>query len=193
MKKLIIILIFFANAFTSKAQSSRAFYTNQELLKFPVEAAYHLNRKDEYALSVYLNNQLGLKLDNKNSVNQYSIFIQTLDGSYNYDKTITFFSLAVDKRSSDYRIKSLYLKSNSSEVVVNKSFFDYLILHPKAVKTDNGFALLLGGWDMKKIESQKVIIGIIPEYLSDALQYTVFFLKNDNSMSLKEILNEIYY
>ena len=193
MKKLIIILIFFANAFTSKAQSSRAFYTNQELLKFPVEAAYHLNRKDEYALSVYLNNQLGLKLDNKNCVNQYSIFIQTLDGSYNYDKTITFFSLAVDKRSSDYRIKSLYLKSNSSEVVVNKSFFDYLILHPKAVKTDNGFALLLGGWDMKKIESQKVIIGIIPEYLSDALQYTVFFLKNDNSMSLKEILNEIYY
>ena len=192
MKKLIIILIFFVSAFASNAQSSRAFYTNQELLKFPVEAAYHLNRKDEYALSVYLNNQLGLKRDN-NSVNQFSIFTQTLDGSYDYDKTITFFSLVVDKRSSDYRIQSWYLKTKGSEVMVNKSFFDYLILHPKAVKTDNGIALLLGGWDIKKIESQKVIIGIIPEYLSDTLQYTVFFLKNDNSMSLNEILREIYY
>ena len=192
MKKLIIILIFFINEFTSNAQSSRAFYTNQELLKFPVEAAYHLNRKDEYALSVYLNNQLGLKLDNE-SVNQFSIFTQTLDGSYDYDKTITFFSLVVDKRSSDYRIQSWYLKTKGSEVMIDKSFFQYLINHPKAVSIDNGIALFLGGINKKNIESQKVIIGIIPDYLSNPLQYTVFFLKNDNSMSLNEILREIYY
>lgn len=191
MKKLIIILIFFANAFTSKAQSSRAFYTNQELLKFPVEAAYHLNRKDEYALSVYLNNQLGLKRDN-NSVNQFSIFTQTLDGSYDYDKSITFFSLVVDKRSPDFRIQSWYLKTKGREVMVDKSFFQYLINHPLAVRIENGIALLLDG-KKKNIESQKVIIGIIPDYLSNSLQYTVFFLKNDNSMSLNEILNEIYY
>ncbi len=192
MKKLIIILIFLVNAFTSKAQSNRAFYTNQELLKFPVEAAYHLNRKDEYALSVYLNNQLGLKLDN-DSVNQFSIFTQTLDGSYDFDNTITFFSLVVDKRFPDYRIQSWYLKLKGRDVVVNKSFFDYLNLHPKAVRIENGIALLIGGTNLKNFESQKVIIGIIPDYLSNPLQYTVFFLKNDNSMSLKEILNEIYY
>ena len=192
MKNLIIILIFFVSGFASNAQSSRAFYTNQELLKFPVEAAYHLNRKDEYALSVYLNNQLGLKRDN-NSVNQFSIFTQTLDGSYNYDKTITFFSLVVDKRSSDYRIQSWYLKTKGSEVMIDKSFFQYLINHPKAVSIDNEIALLLGGINKKDIESQKVIIGIIPDYLSNPLQYTVFFLKNDNSMSLNEILREIYY
>lgn len=192
MKKLIIILIFLVNAFTSKAQSNRAFYTNQELLKFPVEAAYHLNRKDEYALSVYLNNQLGLKLDNE-SVNQFSIFTQTLDGSYDYDKTITFFSLIVDKRSPDYRIQSWYLKTKGREVMIDKSFFQYLINHPKAISNDNGIALLLGGINKKNIESQKVIIGITPDYLSNPLQYTVFFLKNDNSMSLNEILREIYY
>jgi hypothetical protein len=193
MKKLIVILIFFVEGFILKAQSSRAFYTNQELLKFPVEAAYHLNRKDDYALSLFLNNKLGLKLDNKNSNNEYSVFVQTLDGSYDFDKTITFFSLAVDKRSSDYRIHSMYLKGNGGEIVVNKSFFDYLITHPKAVKTGKSIYLLLGGWDIKNLESQKVIIAIVPEYLSDVLKYTVFFLKNDNSMSLSEILNEIYY
>jgi hypothetical protein len=192
LKKLIIILIFFVNAFTSNAQSSRAFYTNQELLKFPVEAAYHLNRNDEYALSVYLNNQLGLKLDNE-SVNKFSIFTQTLDGSYDFDNTITFFSLIVDKRSPDYRIQSWYLKTKGREVMIDKSFFQYLINHPKAISNDNGIALLLGGINKKNIESQKVIIGITPDYLSNPLQYTVFFLKNDNSMSLNEILREIYY
>jgi hypothetical protein len=45
----------------------------------------------------------------------------------------------------------------------------------------------------KDIESQKVIIGIIPDYLSDALKYSVFFLKNDNSIPLHQILSEIYH
>lgn len=191
-KNLLIIFICFLNIFISNAQSSKAFYTNQELLKLPIEAAYHLNKKDEYSLSTYLRNQLGLKLDN-NSTSQFSIFTQTLDGSYDFDNTITFFSLVVDKRGADHIIQSWYLKTKGREVVVNKSFYNYLINHPKAVSIQNGIALLIGGADKKNLNSQKVIIGVIPDYLSDSLKYSVFFLKNDNSLSLNEILREIYY
>lgn len=186
-----LFFVLFAS-FSTFAQSKETFYTKQELIKFPIEAAYYLNKKDDYSLSKFLNNQMGMRLDN-NSVNNYSIFTQTLDGSYDYDQTVTFYSLVVDKRSTDQVIHSWYLKTRGNGAVVNKSFYDYLDSHPKAVRMEKGLALVIGGINKQNLSSQKVIIGIIPDYLSNALQYTVFFIKNDNSLTLAEILREIYY
>ncbi len=188
-KLFLILLLVSANAF---AQSKRANYKDEELLKFPVEAAYYLNTKDDYSLYKFLNNQMKLKLDN-NSINNFSIFTQTLDGSYDFDGSITFYSLIVDKRGPDAVIQSWYLKTKGRDVIEDKTFYDYLDAHPRAIRMEKGFALLIGGESMKNLDSQKAIIGIIPDYLSNSLQYKVFFLKNDNSLSLNEILNAINF
>jgi hypothetical protein len=191
MKKIYTFFLLFYS-FLTFSQSDAKYYSHQELLKFPVKAAYYLDKKDEYSLSKFLSNEMGMRLDNENSAYNISIFTQTLDGSYDYDKTVTFYSILVDKRSSHPVIHSWYLK-NGKNVVVDKSFFDYLEAHPRAIRIDKGFALLIGGESMKNLDSQKVIIGIIPEFLSNYLKYQVFFLKNDNSMSLNEILKAINF
>lgn len=173
------------------AQSSKAFYTNEELLSIPVEAAYFLKNKDDFALVQYLENHIGLKKDSDINEDNYYAYSQSLDGSLDFD-TNTIFSLIVDKRGSDHSIKVLYLKTKKYDVVVDKSFFEYLNSHPKVVRNGNGFLLFVG--DIKKdIKSQNVIIGILPDYFIEPLSYRIFIAKNDGILSLQEILKQLKY
>ncbi|MDF0693199.1 hypothetical protein [Aquirufa ecclesiirivi] len=190
----IILSSFFVLSFQlASAQFENAFFTHQQLLKIPVEAAYYLNKKDEYSLGKFLQNEIKLKYNSEYSSPNFIVYDKVLEKSWEFDKSVITFSLIVDKRTQIHLINTLYIKNKNNSTVVDNSFYDYLISHPKAIKFEQGIALLIGNSLSKEMKDQKVVIGIIPNYLSDSLQYQVLIMKNDNTLSLEQILTEIYF
>ncbi|MHA8070262.1 hypothetical protein ACS6L2_13325 [Aquirufa ecclesiirivi] len=189
-----LTLILFVYTNSINAQSPKVDYNNQELLNIPVEAAYYLYKRDDFALTNFLTNKNGLE-NNKfsRSKNNYFEYSRNLMGIRNesnfYLTTLNAFTIFVDKRNEYEVIEANYLKSNiNKENLTDKSFFEYLEKHPKLVKHDGTFWLIIRGEDKNTV---KVVIGIIPDYYSSLLKYNVLFFKYDESVKIQEILQQL--
>lgn len=181
----------------SNAQTSKEYYSNNELLKIPVEAAFYLFKKDDYSLTKFLTEKNGLENNLfKRSGNNYFEYSRVLKGSMNekdfYSTTLNSLTISVDKRlEKQFQIEAIYMKTNyKKENLSDKSFFDFLQNHPKLYKQDGKFMLIIRGEDKIKV---KAVIGIIPDYYAAAPKYNVLFFDCDDSIKIEDILQNLSF
>jgi hypothetical protein len=192
-----ICFCFIVSITTLNAQTNKEDYSNEELLKIPVEAAFYLFKKDDYSLTKFLTEKNGLEYNlQKRSGNNYFEFTRILKGNTNerdfYSTTINGLTIIADKRlEKQFQIEAFYLKTNyKKENLSDKSFFDFLQNHPKLYKQDGKFMLIIRGEDKIKV---KAVIGIIPDYFAALPKYNVLFFDCDDTIKIEDILKNLSY
>lgn len=171
---------------------SQRVYSNSQILKKGIEAAYYLNKGDEYSLRNFLTVKEGLTLDIENSQSDMFVFKKRLQNPPTEPTySSQYLSIIVDKRHKDHRIQLLYShQENGNMYNLNSSFLDELKYNSLFLQSNNGMYAYMKGGQRNNIESMKFICGIVPNHLLDMISFQIFILQNRGNYSLEELLKD---
>lgn len=182
-----LMLLF--NLSTSHAQ--RVFNNNQ-LLKKGIEAAYYLNKGDEYSLRRFLTEREGLVLDIQNSKSDLLVFAKQLQNPITEPEgAVQFLAIVVDKTTKDHRIQVLYSHQENGKMYnLNSSFLNDLKYNNLFFEGNNGMYAYMKGGQKNNIESMKFVCGVVPNHLLDMISFQIIVLHNKGNYSLQELLSD---
>ena len=187
--------IFFLISITYTSFSQRV-YSNSQLLKKGIEAAYYLKKGDENALSNFILNIEGLKLETTMSKSNYFVFEKYFYYPNAQSQSLLhYLGITVDKRDpKSHRITIFYSYSeNGIEYDLRSSFMNELknktIL--ESINNDMFFALKKGG-SSESLEMMDFFCAIIPsEESKKSIKCQFGIIKNKSNYSLEDILEGI--
>jgi hypothetical protein len=187
-----LLTIFFLISITYTSFSQRV-YSNSQLLKKGIEAAYYLKKGDENSLNNFILNIEGLKLETTMSKSNYFVFEKYF--YYPNDKSqslLHYLGLTVDKRDpKSQRITIFYTYSeNGIEYDLKSSFLNEL-KHKTALESikDDMFFVLKKGDNNEIQELPDFFCVVIPlNEFKDSIKCQFGIIKDTGKYSLEEIL-----
>ncbi len=184
----LILLFSISNSFSQRV------FNNNQLLKKGLEAAYYLNKRDEYSLRKFLTEKEGLILDTQNSKSDLLVFAKQLQNpTTEPEGSIQLLAIVVDKTTKDHRIQLLYSHQENGRMYnLNSSFINDLKYNNLFFEGTNGMYAYMKGGQRNNIESVKFICGVVPNQLLDMISFQIFILHNKGEYSLSELLNDFH-
>jgi hypothetical protein len=171
---------------------SQRVLNNNQLLKKGLEAAFYLNKGDEYSLRSFLTEKEGLVLDTQNSKSDLLVFSKQLQNPITEPEgAVQFLAIVVDKTTKDHRIQLLYSHQENGRMYnINSSFINELKYNNLFFEGNNGMYAYMKGGQRNNIESMKFICGVVPNHLLDMISFQIFILHNKGNYSLQELLSD---